>query len=1065
MPPPITPNGRPFSPMSGPKLPKSVPSTPEATPFVARSQAEKDRIIEIQKLLKDPEQFIINIPTAGEGVQTIMAMLHQASETIRNATGKGFNIYKPHGDDPTFFHNRYGFAVKDLKHLMDLTVGTVEADAFRLAYLGASNGIDMFNDLLGLNESRIDQVEMSTSPTGANVAEDRKRRQLAKKQADNKHKADIIQFLIDNQIKMTGMPVHADIPGSEALEANNDAIDMTSVEFDKFVLMAKKYIGTGLKPVIEYVKNVGDAAFMQDVNLLEKLGNAANFPLTSLEAARTGGPASDVPLSHVFGELGHVPGFEEAKRAHFAGRVSNEVMILNLETATSDQLIATRSTGELTQSCSDAWSRIDEHRQDTLHKHASENGTYPKETRKIIVLTPVAMKGPKGHDGKQENPKWARVYEPPKPDPKTISESIIPDFIRSTGIKSAMSGGQKKDLLNPDGTLADFGRFLTQRISKFATGFSHKNLSSFLDVTFLNSTISGKLDADVLLKNIHKQYTTSLFKSLAEAGGNQIEEQFQIFDPAETRPDGMAQPQLVQDFLKSYTTYTPISNLLSDSKATLEGLRGILAEFKISPAMLGFDEVRSPNMPSGKKIWSEMTDKDFPYIKEALLTEIQKRSNNFMYLEGPGGQGKTTSAQFLAHALGYGYMLWNPCRSKGGIVGETGKNVDAAFKFVASLREYVVCIDEVDTCLGSQEGGRDGGTHNDIVGTFKRQWTGVLMDSAKKNNLIIISTTNHGDRIPIAEKRRLSMHGAIELGYKTDKTEIQDLVNVIIDRSRNDPSSWKFQALKQPYADALFREACPPKKAPYSNDEVGRVFDRWVAMNRQSIIPKYGEQFAYKPETLVWLVQNSGRQSRGGTLETPSIPDNVITGQHPKETAPPQIKAPGYEPLNTETGTPNQRPATPGHEQPGEAPNVPQARLDAEDTLLPLAKSVMTKKIAEKSKIKLMSIAETPLQHQLGLKHIKSLPDMTGMLFKFQSPKVLSFWMADTYLPLDIAFIDKDGIVAKTASLVPMSTRSVNSETPCVMALEVEAGTLERVGGVVGKKLVLDGRNKTVYFE
>ena len=112
--------------------------------------------------------------------------------------------------------------------------------------------------------------------------------------------------------------------------------------------------------------------------------------------------------------------------------------------------------------------------------------------------------------------------------------------------------------------------------------------------------------------------------------------------------------------------------------------------------------------------------------------------------------------------------------------------------------------------------------------------------------------------------------------------------------------------------------------------------------------------------------------------------------------------------------------------------------------------------------INLISIAENAIEQERGLKHVHYLPSDVGMLFKFQSPKILSFWMSETPLCLEIGFIDHEGTIVKTERMIPLSTRSVTSGRPCVMDLEVPAGTFENMGGVVGRKIVVDAENKTV---
>ena len=117
--------------------------------------------------------------------------------------------------------------------------------------------------------------------------------------------------------------------------------------------------------------------------------------------------------------------------------------------------------------------------------------------------------------------------------------------------------------------------------------------------------------------------------------------------------------------------------------------------------------------------------------------------------------------------------------------------------------------------------------------------------------------------------------------------------------------------------------------------------------------------------------------------------------------------------------------------------------------------------------INLVSIADGPSGWEQGLQYVRELPDKSGMLFSYQSPRVLSFWMKNTYLPLDIAFIDKDKRIVKIQGMVPLSLRSVSSGSPCLMALEVPMGMFKSMGIDVGHKVQIDIDNKklTVHEE
>ena len=98
-----------------------------------------------------------------------------------------------------------------------------------------------------------------------------------------------------------------------------------------------------------------------------------------------------------------------------------------------------------------------------------------------------------------------------------------------------------------------------------------------------------------------------------------------------------------------------------------------------------------------------------------------------------------------------------------------------------------------------------------------------------------------------------------------------------------------------------------------------------------------------------------------------------------------------------------------------------------------------------KNKINLYAeIADTPLKREMGLMGRKSLHKNGGMLFKFQSHSYLNFWMRNTYLPLDIAFVDDSGKVLQIRSMIPLSTRPVSSDYMCRFALEVNKGWFAR---------------------
>jgi len=78
------------------------------------------------------------------------------------------------------------------------------------------------------------------------------------------------------------------------------------------------------------------------------------------------------------------------------------------------------------------------------------------------------------------------------------------------------------------------------------------------------------------------------------------------------------------------------------------------------------------------------------------------------------------------------------------------------------------------------------------------------------------------------------------------------------------------------------------------------------------------------------------------------------------------------------------------------------------------------------------------------------LPDGTerGMIFIFDHEQTLNFWMKNTIIPLDIAYLDADGLVVATYTMAPLDERSGQypSGSPAKYAIEVNAGVWGRIG-------------------
>jgi uncharacterized protein len=90
-------------------------------------------------------------------------------------------------------------------------------------------------------------------------------------------------------------------------------------------------------------------------------------------------------------------------------------------------------------------------------------------------------------------------------------------------------------------------------------------------------------------------------------------------------------------------------------------------------------------------------------------------------------------------------------------------------------------------------------------------------------------------------------------------------------------------------------------------------------------------------------------------------------------------------------------------------------------------------------------VADTPARQRQGLMFVRELPPERGMLFVHESPQVLSMWMKNTYISLDMVFIGPDLRIVRVAPrTTPHSLATVSSGAPAIAVLELRAGEAER---------------------
>ena len=92
-------------------------------------------------------------------------------------------------------------------------------------------------------------------------------------------------------------------------------------------------------------------------------------------------------------------------------------------------------------------------------------------------------------------------------------------------------------------------------------------------------------------------------------------------------------------------------------------------------------------------------------------------------------------------------------------------------------------------------------------------------------------------------------------------------------------------------------------------------------------------------------------------------------------------------------------------------------------------------------------LALTPEQQRRGLMHVRQLPPSSGMLFVYRDDDMHSMWMKNTYIPLDILFIRRDGSVASIVEMTePLSLQSIASIEPVAYVLELNGGISAKLG-------------------
>lgn len=104
-----------------------------------------------------------------------------------------------------------------------------------------------------------------------------------------------------------------------------------------------------------------------------------------------------------------------------------------------------------------------------------------------------------------------------------------------------------------------------------------------------------------------------------------------------------------------------------------------------------------------------------------------------------------------------------------------------------------------------------------------------------------------------------------------------------------------------------------------------------------------------------------------------------------------------------------------------------------------------------------VQVADDPAERAQGLMNVPEMGTLEGMLFVYQQPGRVSFWMKNTLIPLDLIFAGPDGTIRHIhAEAVPLDTTSVGPPPEVddiQFVLEVNGGLAERLGIAPGDVL------------
>ncbi|WP_306131633.1 DUF192 domain-containing protein [Roseivivax marinus] len=101
-----------------------------------------------------------------------------------------------------------------------------------------------------------------------------------------------------------------------------------------------------------------------------------------------------------------------------------------------------------------------------------------------------------------------------------------------------------------------------------------------------------------------------------------------------------------------------------------------------------------------------------------------------------------------------------------------------------------------------------------------------------------------------------------------------------------------------------------------------------------------------------------------------------------------------------------------------------------------------------------VDVADTVEERAQGLMFVEEMPRFAGMLFVYDRPQPVAFWMKNTLIPLDMVFADARGVVQRVhAEAVPGDLTGIPGGDDIQYVLEINGGMAETLGIAPGAQM------------